>query len=107
MRHTAFEPSLKYSTDTMLLFWQPPSNLSPLSPSSFVVDDVSHCCAEQYVMAEKSSRFQDHRAVELIMPSPDPITHQRIGQGVRNFDSIVGNRKRQIAVISGAYAILT
>ena len=38
-------------------------------------------------MAEKTTRFQDHRAVELIMLSPSPSTRKRIDRGVRNFDS--------------------
>ena len=55
-------------------------------------------------MAEKTRRFKDHRAVELIMPSPGPTTHKRIGRGVRNFDSAVGDREKQNAVLSGTYA---
>ena len=59
------------------------------------------------MMAEKASLFQDHRAVELIMSSPDPSTHKRIGRGVRTFDSAVGDREKQNAVLSGAYAKFT
>ena len=39
--------------------------------------------------AEKASLFKDLRSVQLIMSSPDPRTHKRIGRGVRNFDSAV------------------
>ena len=39
---SAFGPSLEYSTDNVVLFWQPPSYFSQWSPSSFVVDGVSH-----------------------------------------------------------------
>ena len=60
---------------------------SQWSPSSFVVDDVSYPCAEQFMMAEKARFFQDHLADELIMSSPDPSTHERIGRGVHNFDN--------------------
>ena len=38
------------------------------------------------------------------MSLPDPSTHKRIGRGVRNFDSAVGDRERQNAVLSGTYA---
>ena len=41
------------------------------------------------------------------MSSPDPSTHKRIGRGVRNFDSTVGDREKQNAVLSGTYAKLT
>ena len=72
-----------------MLFWQPPSCFSLWSPSSFVVDDVSYSCAEQFMMAEKARLFQDRRAEELIMSSPDRSAHTRIGRGVRNFDNAV------------------
>ena len=48
-----FDPTLEYSTEHVVLFWQPPSCFSQWSPSSFVVDDVSYPCAEQFIMAER------------------------------------------------------
>ena len=41
------------------------------------------------MMTEKTMRLKDHRAVELIMSSPDPSAHKRICRGVRNFNSIL------------------
>ena len=91
----------------MVLFWQPLSHFSPWSPSSFVVDEVPYSCAEQYMMAEKTRLFQDHRTVERIMSSPSPSTCKRIGRGVRNFDSGVGDREKQNAVLSDTHAKFT
>ena len=59
------------------------------------------------MMAAKFSLFQDHRAVELILSSPERSTHELIGRGVPNFDSAVGDRGRQNAVLSGTYARFT
>ena len=59
------------------------------------------------MMAEKTNFLQDHRAVGLIMSSPSPSTPKRIGRGVRNFASGVGDREKQIAVLSGTYAKFT
>ena len=56
---------------------------------------------------KKTRRFQDHRAVALIMSSPSPSTRKRIGRGVCNFDSGVGDREKQNAVLSGSYAKFT
>ena len=103
--NTAFDPSLEYSTDKVMLFWQPPSCFPLWFPLLFVVDDVPYSCAEQYMVAEKTRLLQDHRAVGLIMSSPSPST--RIGRGVRNFDSGVGDREKQNAVLSGTYAKFT
>ena len=58
-------------------------------------------------MAEKTRLFKDHRAVELIMSSPDPSTHKCIGRGVRNFGSAVWDRGKQNAVLSGNNAKFT
>ena len=102
--NTAFDPSLEYSTDKVVIFWQPPSYFPPWSPSSFAVDDVPYSCVEKYMMAEKTKLFQDHRAVGLIMSSPSQSTRKRIGRGVRNFDSGVGDREKKNAVLSGTYA---
>ena len=96
---SAFDPSLEYSSDIVVLFWHSPPYFSQCSPSSFVVDGVPYCCAEHFMMAEKARLFKDHRAVELIMSSPDPSTHKRIGRSVRNFDSTVWDREKQNACL--------
>ena len=100
-------PSSLTLLSNVVLFWQPPSYFSQWSRSLFVVDGVSYSCAEQFMMAEKARLFKDHRAVELIMSSPDPSTYKRIGRGVRNFDSAVWDREKQNDVLSGKYAKFT
>ena len=50
-------------------------------------------------MAEKAYLFQDSRVEVLIMSSPDPSTHKRIGRGVYHFDNTVWDRVRKDAVI--------
>ena len=77
------------------------------SPSSFVVDGVSYSCAGQFMMAGKARLLKDHRAVVVIMSSPDPSAHKRIGRGVHNFDSAPWDREKQNAVLSGNYAKFT
>ena len=59
------------------------------------------------MMAAKARIFNDHRAVELFMSSPDPSAHKRIGRGVRNFDSAAWDREKQYAVLSGNCAKFT
>ena len=84
-----------------MLFSQTPSYFPPWSPSSFAVNDVPYSWAEQYMMAEKTRLFQDHRAVELIVSSPSPSTRKRIGRGVCKFDSGAGDRENKNAILSG------
>ena len=100
--NTAVDPSLEYSTDKVVVFWYPPFYFSPWSPSSFVVDDMSYSCAEQYMMAEKANFFS--KTIEQWSSSCRRLnqhTRKRIGRGVRNFDSAVGDREKQNAVLSG------
>ena len=59
------------------------------------------------MVAAKARHFKGHRAVELIMLSPDPNAHKRIGRGVRNFDSAAWDREKQNAVLSGTHAKFT
>ena len=105
--NTAFDPSLEYSTDKVVLFWQSQFYFPPWCPFSFAVDDVPYSCAEHDMMAEKTKFLQDHRAVRLIMSSPSPSTRKRNGRRVRNFDSAVEDREKQSAVLSGTYAKFT
>ena len=58
-------------------------------------------------MAEKARLFKDHNALELIMSSPDPSTHKRIGRGVCNFDSAVWDREKQNGELGGNCAKFT
>ena len=51
-------------------------------------------------MAEKARLFQDPRAEELLMSSPDPRAHKRIGRGVCNFDNAIWDRVREDAALS-------
>ena len=67
-------------------------------PFVVVVDGGSYSCAEQYIMAERARTFEE---VELVMSSPDPSTHKRIGRGVRNFDSAVRDEEKTNTVLSG------
>ena len=59
------------------------------------------------MMVEKVRLYKDHSAIRLIMSSPDPDTHKRIGRDVRNFDSAVWDREKQNVVFSGNFAKFT
>ena len=48
------------------------------------------------MMAEKARLCKDHRAVGLIMSSSDPSTHKHVGRGVRDFDTAVWDREKQM-----------
>ena len=62
--------------------------------------------AEQYMMTKNARLFEDDQAVALIIMSPDPSTHKRIGRGVRNFDSALWDREKQNVMLPGTYTKL-
>ena len=55
------------------------------------------------MMAENARLFQHRCAEELIMSSPDPRSHERIGGGVRN-NNAVWDRVREDAVLAGNFS---
>ena len=55
------------------------------------------------MMAEIARIFQDHRAEDDILSSPDPRAHKCIGRGVRNFDNAVWDHVREDAVLAGKH----
>ena len=99
-----FDPTPEYSTERMVLFWQPPSYFSQWPPSSFIVDDASYSCPEQHMMAEKARPFQGHDSAERIMASPDPREHKRLGRGVHNFGCATWDLVREDAVLAGFFS---
>ena len=48
--------------------------------------------------------FQDRRAEELMISSPDPRAHKPIGRGVGNFDNTSWDHVREDAVLAGTSA---
>ena len=100
---STFDPSLEYSADKVVLFWQPPSFFSQWSPSSFVVGDVSYSCAEQFMM------LGFLRTIARWSSSCHRLTpaHTNVDRVVLNFDTAVWDREKQDAVFSGSYAKFT
>ena len=60
-------PTLEYSTEDVVLFWETLFVVLSIIWLSFVVIDVSH-----YMMAEKAQLFCDRYGVELITSPSDP-----------------------------------
>ena len=56
-----------------------PSCFSRFPPLFLVVDGVSWSCAEQYMIAEKVRRFQNHGPAGGILSLPDPRGNKHIG----------------------------
>ena len=82
----AYDPSLTYISDDVVLFWQPPSVFSQWTISLFTVDLVDYTCAQQYMMASKARLFGDNSALSAILATDDPREQKHIGRQVCHFD---------------------
>ena len=84
--YAAYDASLTYISDDVVLVWHPPSVFSQWTLSPFTVDLVEYNCAEQFMMASKARLFGDDTAVSAILASDDPREQKRLGRQVRHFD---------------------
>ena len=84
--YAAYDASLRYISDDVVLFWHPPSVFSQWTLSPFTVDLVEYNCAEQFMMASKARLFGDDTALSANLASDDPREQKRLGRHVRHFD---------------------
>ena len=82
----AYDASLTYISDDVVLFWHPPSAFSQWTLSTFTVNLVEYNCAEQFMMASKARLFGDDTALSAILASNDPREQKGLGRCVRHFD---------------------
>ena len=66
-------------------FWAGP--FSQWHLSLMVIDGVTYCCAEQYMMAMKALTFGDQDIHDQIMATQSPEQHKLLGRKVQNFDA--------------------
>ena len=84
--YVAYDASLTYISDDVVLFWHPLSAFSQWTQSPFTKDLVEYNCAEQFMMASKARLFGDDTALSAILASNDPREQKRLGRRVRHFD---------------------
>jgi len=77
------------TTDRFVFFWN--GWPSQWFASAFVVESVTYCCAEQFMMAEKARIFGDVEAERAILATRVPAKQKAIGRKVRGFDEAVWN----------------
>jgi len=89
-------------TDNFVFFWG--GIYSNWYKSSMVIDDITFCCVEQYMMYKKASIFQDEKMMNLILSTSNPQLHKSYGRKVKNFDISVWNSKCRDIVYTGCLA---
>jgi len=83
------------------LFWNGP--FSQWHPSTFVVDGISYCHAEQFMMAKKAQLFKDQATLAKIMAATNPKDQKKLGREVVNFDAKKWDEVKLSVVYIGNY----
>ena len=102
--YAAYDASLTYISDDVVLLWHTPSVFSQWTPSPFTVDLVEYNCAEQFMMASKARLFGDNTALSAILASDDPREQKRLGRQVRHFDYKLWQSECENIVLHGNLA---
>ena len=102
--YAAYDASLTYISDDVVLFWHPPSAFSQWTLLPFTVDLVEYNCAEQFMMASKVRLFGDDTALSAILATKDPREQKRLGRHVRIFDPELWRSEREHIVLHGNLA---
>lgn len=71
--------------DKYHFFWG--GEFSQWYPSTFIIDEKSYNCAEQYMMEQKALYFNDRESAIKIMNTSDPREQKALGRKVKNFDA--------------------
>ena len=102
--YAAYDASLTYTSDDVVLFWHPPSAFSQWTLSPFTVDLVEYNYAEQFMMASKVRLFGDDTALSAILATKDPREQKRLGRHVRPFDPELWRSECEHIVLHGNLA---
>ena len=105
--YAAYDASLTYISDDVVLFWHTPSFFSQWTPSPITVDLVEYNCAEQFMMASKARLFGDDTALSAILASDDPREQKRLGRQIRYFSSKLWQSECENIVLHGNLAKFT
>ncbi len=72
--------------------------------SSFIIDEITFSCVEQYLMFCKAKMFQDHHISRLILHQKSPLLMKKLGRLISNFDEKIWKMKREKIAFDGLYA---
>jgi ribA/ribD-fused uncharacterized protein len=73
-------------TQKFVFFWESDSPFSNWYPQSFIHEEKSYNCSEQYMMYRKALLFNDYDVAEMIMEQTSPRKQKFLGRQVRGFD---------------------
>jgi ribA/ribD-fused uncharacterized protein len=91
----------------LTFFFGEASPFSQWHRCSFVVDDRTFNCAEQFMMYGKALLFEDAEVATRILAAAHPREHKALGRKVKRFDDAAWKRAREGIVKTGNRAKFT
>jgi ribA/ribD-fused uncharacterized protein len=89
-------------SEQFTFFWRGP--FSQWHRSSFTVDDITYCTAEQFMMAAKARLFGDSSTERKILRAVSPKEQKALGRAVTPFDEDKWNSVARDLVYQGNHA---
>lgn len=78
--------------------------LSNWHPATFIVDGITFCNNEQFMMYSKAKLFGDEKIAKKIMQTSDPSEHKALGRQVKGFSKAVWDAECEKYVEKGCLA---
>jgi ribA/ribD-fused uncharacterized protein len=90
-----------------LFFYKSKHPFSNWYKSSFVCNNITFNCSEQYMMYEKAMMFNDVEVAQLILETDDPYKQKFLGREVRGFIKEKWNADCKEIMVPGLVAKFT
>ena len=92
-----------YTTkDNYLLFWN--GHFSNWFPASFIINNMTFNCVEQYMMYMKAKTFNDQETMTKVLATSNPKEQKKLGRGVKNFNPVTWDVVKNEIVYDGCFA---
>jgi len=91
----------EFTPEDFTFFWQGP--LSQWHKCHFIWRFDYFNCAEQYMMYNKATFFQDYETAKKIMKSSNPKEQKSLGKKIKNFNPKEWDEVKKEIVIEGNY----
>ena len=89
------------ATAKYTFFYTTEAPFSQFYKCEFSDEEITFCCAEQYMMYNKATLFNDTEIAEAILQETHPSKMKALGRGVRGFSDEVWHQHRENIVKKG------
>lgn len=89
MNYGLILPNINSMEEQYYFFYKTNHPFSQWYKVNFVVNGITFCCVEQYMMYYKSLLFNDEETAAQILKSKNQRLHKELGRNVKNFNDYI------------------